>query len=92
MKTPIKTTQWLRVRGSYPHRWWLRPICFLFKHKYKRVSAYGIVYKQCHRCGKDIFKKRGKTVEGIHNSLRKGEIGQLYGVRFIESNSLKNTP
>ena len=78
---------WLRVTGPYRKKWWMKLFCWLFKHQYKRVGVYGIVYKQCKRCGKEVYNKRAKELDRVFYG---GEIGNLYGVRFITSKKVKN--
>ena len=77
-------TEWIRIVGEFKTRWWLRPICWVFKHKKEWTRIYGVRYKQCSRCGKDFLTKKATEVEvKFRNCLYRGEIGQLYGVRFF---------
>lgn len=78
-----KYAKWVRIRGSYKHRWWMKPLCWLKGHKKVWTSAFGIRYRQCKRCGKDFWAK--KIIEMERKLLFKGEIGELYGVRFIQT-------
>jgi hypothetical protein len=68
-------------RFWYP-KWLLRPVCWLFKHKNRVIWVYGAKVKQCQRCAKIHYKK--PTNEKPH-AIYKGEVGELYGVRFIQS-------
>ncbi len=84
-------TKFVRVFGEFKHRWWLRPICWIFKHEKEWTSIYGIRYKQCSRCGKDFFSDEVKDEQRkFQNRYYSGEIGELYGIRFYQTNEEKN--
>jgi hypothetical protein len=70
-------------RISYP-KVLLRPICWIKKHQYRIYYPYGIKVKDCKRCSHELYQKR-TTEQDVRKKLYKGEIGQLYGVRFIET-------
>jgi hypothetical protein len=84
MKKKIKKVyiQW-RAAGEFRNRWWKRPLCWLVKHKKTTISPYGCYVHQCSRCGKVFWRKKrnGEDSERLFN----GEIGMLYGVRFVET-------
>lgn len=73
-------------RFWYP-LWLKKPICFIKGHKNKIFWPLGMKIKQCIRCGKFHFKK--KTTE--RQIKFSGEIGKLYGVRFLETNKKNDT-
>ncbi len=82
----IKETKFIHVYGEFKHRWWLRPICWIKKHTKKWVAIYGIKYKQCSRCGKDFFTKKVKKKEKeLENILYRGEMGELYRVKYYKT-------
>ena len=66
--------------------WVKRPICWFTKHQFKIYWPYGIKIKQCQKCAKRQYKKR--TTEKGPN-LYKGEVGQLYGIRFVSTKKSK---
>lgn len=73
-------------RFFYP-KWLLRPICWLTKHKNRVFYPYGCKVKQCHRCGKVFYNVPTDEKKPVFN----GEIGNLYGIRFIETIPGKTT-
>lgn len=73
---------WLFNRFRYP-LFLLRPICWIKGHKNKIIYPYGCKIKQCKRCSLVHYKK--PTAENV-KSIYKGEVGELYGVRFISTN------
>ena len=72
--------------GFHYPLWLLRPICWLAGHHNRVLYPYGIKIKQCQRCAKVFYKK--PTREG-KPSLFRGEVGQLYGVRFMSTKIIK---
>ena len=75
--------------GQYSKRWYMRVVCWFGGHQRKRVCSYGIRYLQCKRCGKEWFSK-GKYVGKEHKFTRyQGEVGQLYGVKFLKKGIIK---
>lgn len=74
---------WFLGRFRYP-RWIVRPICWVTKHKYRIYWPYGVKIKECERCSHRIYKKN--TTERVpNNRIFKGEIGEIYGVRFLRT-------
>jgi hypothetical protein len=73
-------------RFWYP-KWLLRPICWFKGHKNRILYPFGIKIKQCQRCAKEIYKKQTNEKPQIFS----GEVGQLYGVRFLISKKSKLT-
>lgn len=71
-----------RIAGEFRERWWKRPICWIKGHKKRVICPYGIKAKQCERCGKYYWRKPTGEKTPIYKG---GEVGELYGVRFIES-------
>ena len=61
--------------------WVLRPVCWLKGHKNKVLYPYGVKIKQCKRCAKEFYRKPIKGESD--NKIFSGEIGNLYGVRFM---------
>ena len=79
-------SQFVRIYGEFRYRWWLKPICWIFKHKKEWTNIYGIKYKQCSRCGKDFFtKKIIKREKEFVRKLSAEEIGEIYGVKFYST-------
>jgi hypothetical protein len=74
-------SDWILGRFRY-HLWILRPICWIKGHHNRVLYPYGCKIKQCQRCAKVFYKKQ--TKEPLH--LYSGEVGNLYGVRFITTN------
>lgn len=78
-----KSTRFVRIVGAYPHRWYMKPVCWIRGHKKVWTSAFGIRYRQCKRCGKDYYAK--KIIKKVTALCRAGVIGELYGIRFIKT-------
>ena len=70
---------------KYP-LWLKRPICWLVGHHKRVLYPYGVKIKQCQRCSKVFYKK--STNEKMPN-LYQGEVGELYGVRFVNTKIIK---
>lgn len=81
----VRNWNWFLDRVRYP-KWILRPVCWFTRHEYHIYWPYGVKVKQCDRCAKQVYKK--KTTERLPK-IFKGEIGELYGVRFIETRGIK---
>ncbi len=74
---------WFFSRIQIP-KWVKRPFCLIKGHDYHIYWPFGIKIKCCDRCGKTKYKKQ--TTEKVPTgSIYKGEIGELYGVRFVTS-------
>ena len=59
------------------HYWkLLRPICWVFGHKYEKWSSYGVQFDKCSRCEHSVYPECPISAEG----LAKGEFGHLYGM------------
>lgn len=72
--------------------WWrlripkkvFRLVCWIKKHNYHIYWPYGVKIKQCDRCAHVKYKKQ--TTERLSTgSIYKGEIGTVYGIRFIST-------
>jgi len=61
-------------------KWLFRPICWIKGHGYHIYWPFGIKIKCCDRCGYIKYKKQ--TTEKVP-SVYEGEIGKLYGIRFV---------
>ncbi len=73
-----KETYW-RIAGEFKNRWWKRPICWIKSHEKRVINPFGLRAKQCSRCGKYYWRRN--TNEPMPKYT--GEVGVLYGVRFI---------
>jgi len=86
-------TYWRRIANSkfflfdrfYIPRFFFRPICWIKGHDKHIYYPFGLKVKQCFRCDKEFYQKPTKE----KNPLESGEIGQLYGVRFISTTKTK---
>ena len=72
-------------RFWYP-KWILRPICRIVGHKNRVLYLYGCKVKQCQRCAKEFYSKPTNEKPKVKFN---GEIGELYGVRFITTKKAK---
>ena len=81
MNTKMAHLVW--VIGPFKKRWWMKPICFFKGHNPKVRHSYGIRYRQCERCGKSLFSG---MLEKLKKGFYSGEVGSLYGIRFVTSN------
>ena len=72
-------------RFWYP-KWLLRPICWFKGHNNRVLYPYGCKVKQCQRCAKVFYKKPTKEKPLISS---KGEVGNLYGIRFWTTSQLE---
>jgi len=68
--------------------WILRPICWLVGHKNKISWIYGAKVKHCERCG--FIEKPTKEKRKIMSALYRGIVGELWGVKVIETTRRKN--
>lgn len=73
-------------RIRYP-LWIKRPICWIKGHKKKVFYPYGCKIKQCVRCAMVFYKL--PTNELTINPFT-GEIGSLYGIRFVSTERVKS--
>lgn len=60
----------------------LSPVCWILGHHNRVLYPYGVKIKQCQRCAKVFYKLPTREKAP---SLYGGELGTLYGVRFIST-------